>query len=319
MRGKRLVETQYLQTLVEVVRSGSFSKAAERLCITQSAVSRRIRFMEEQYGHPLVDRSGPVVVATPAGDLVIETSRQILEAERGLLCGLTSLTGRRGIRFACTSTFGTCFLPQILDAYLALKPSVQDLNFHFDAPGAVLRGIQDGRIDVAVIEHCDSFVLPDLPAVSLPADEMVFVSHAASRLPPTIAHVDRVLDNTLLARAEGCCSRTLLDANMRRQGRSVLDFRKVVVMDDPRLIIESVVVGNGIAFTSNDLVASQIADERLKGHRVAGFRHNRCRTLVFGAGVRDQDKSDFTAILKESLAPGIAEGRLGGTGLRVAA
>ena len=54
------MDTRYLKTLQAVLESGSFSRAADDLNITQSAVSRRIRFMEDQYGMPLIDRSGGV-------------------------------------------------------------------------------------------------------------------------------------------------------------------------------------------------------------------------------------------------------------------
>ena len=52
------MELLYLKTLVEVVRTGSLSRAADILCVTQPAVSRRIKFLEDQYGYELLDRSG---------------------------------------------------------------------------------------------------------------------------------------------------------------------------------------------------------------------------------------------------------------------
>ncbi len=301
MRERQLVETVYLQTLLEIVRTGSFSKAADRLCISQSAASRRIKFMEDQYGHALVDRSGPVVCATPAGALVIAKSEQILEIERGLLAGLLALSTAKRLRFACTTTFGACYLPRVLSAYLARNPDMKDLSFHFDTPERIVQGMQDGTIDVAVVEHCDSFDLPDLPMHPLPADDMIFVSHRESELPASLTHIDELLGNTLFARAEGCCSRTLLEANMRGQGRSIADFSQVIVMDDVQLITTSVAAGQGIAFVSTDLVSTRIADGSLRPHRVAGFQHHRRRSLLLGSAAKNLEKSDFSAILKASV------------------
>jgi DNA-binding transcriptional LysR family regulator len=300
MMGRWLVETLYLQTLLEIVRTGSFSKAADNLCISQSAVSRRVKFMEDQYGHPLVDRSGPVVSATPAGDLVIEKSKQILEIERALRTGLTSLSKKGSLRFACTTTFGICYLPQILTACIAKNPEMTDLNFHFDTADRVVQGLLNGEVDVSVIEHCESFALPDLSTFALPADEMIFVSHADSNLPPTITHLDALLNNVLFSLAEGSCSRKLLESNLQQQGRSILDFKKVVVMDDLRLIAASAAEGRGIAFTSTDLVSEQIAGGSLKAHRVVGFKHKRRRSFVVGAGAANQDRFDFWAIVNAS-------------------
>jgi len=58
------MELVYLRTFVQSLEAGSFSKAADALCVTQSAVSRRIKFLEDQYGYPLLDRSGPLLAAT---------------------------------------------------------------------------------------------------------------------------------------------------------------------------------------------------------------------------------------------------------------
>lgn len=96
------MESLYLKTLIEVAEAGSFSRAADTLCISQSAVSRRIRFLEEQYGYPLIDRSGPSLRATAAGQMVIAKARQILSLENELLRGLDSLKGKRDITFWST-------------------------------------------------------------------------------------------------------------------------------------------------------------------------------------------------------------------------
>lgn len=66
------MELAYLKTLLEMVDTGSFSKAADNLYVTQSAVSRRIKFMEDQYGYPLLDRSGPNLLLTDAGTVVAD-------------------------------------------------------------------------------------------------------------------------------------------------------------------------------------------------------------------------------------------------------
>ena len=55
------METRYLNTLIASVEAGTFSKTAELLHITQSAVSQRIKFLEEHFGQQLLDRSGQLV------------------------------------------------------------------------------------------------------------------------------------------------------------------------------------------------------------------------------------------------------------------
>lgn len=82
-------QLDHLQTLAALVDEGSFDAAARRLHVTPSAVSQRVRAMEQVAGKTLVQRTSPVRT-TPAGDVVLRYARQVLllaqdtEAELGL-------------------------------------------------------------------------------------------------------------------------------------------------------------------------------------------------------------------------------------------
>ena len=80
------METRYLNTLVASVEAGTFSKAAEILHITQSAVSQRIKFLEDHFGQQLLDRSGQRLALTTAGKVVFSKAKDILDKERGSCC-----------------------------------------------------------------------------------------------------------------------------------------------------------------------------------------------------------------------------------------
>ncbi|MFJ2685038.1 LysR family transcriptional regulator [Pseudomonas sp. NPDC087342] len=70
---------QGLQALVEVADSGSFTQAAQKLCLTQSAVSRQIQQLESHFGVPLFVRSSRSLQLTVEGEQVLASARQILE------------------------------------------------------------------------------------------------------------------------------------------------------------------------------------------------------------------------------------------------
>ncbi|KJZ36883.1 LysR family transcriptional regulator [Pseudomonas fluorescens] len=70
---------QALQALVEVADAGSFTQAANTLCLTQSAVSRKIQQLESHFGVPLFVRSSRSLRLTPEGELVLTSARSILE------------------------------------------------------------------------------------------------------------------------------------------------------------------------------------------------------------------------------------------------
>ena len=131
-----IIESTYLKTFIEVIKTGSFTKAAEKLCISQSAVSRRIQFLENQYDCSLLDRSDPVLKQTHQGQLLLDKAGQILEIEQDLKRGLSKIQGGKNLNFIWTSTFGTIFLPVIMKRFFRLHPGSANLKFTFAMPGA---------------------------------------------------------------------------------------------------------------------------------------------------------------------------------------
>ena len=69
---------KHLAHWLALAETGSFSRAAEKLHITQSALSRSIQVLEEELGGPLVDRIGKKNELTPLGQSVLERARPIL-------------------------------------------------------------------------------------------------------------------------------------------------------------------------------------------------------------------------------------------------
>lgn len=275
------MESIYLKTLIEVARTGSLTKAAESLYVTQSAVSRRIKFLETQYSCDLIDRSGQILVLTKQGELVREKAQKILEIEKELKSALCLSEGEQDIAFVCTPTFGIVHLPQVMREFMLACPDNNNLKFMFRMPGQIVSGLKEGRYDMAVIEHCQCFDLSDFETIPLHGDEMVFTATPALRMetvPPTL---ETIFQQTLYTRAEGCCSRTLLESNLNTLGHDSQEFRRLVIYDDLHIIIRALIDGLGIGFLSNELLAPYVASGQLTTFKIDGFTHERRRTLVY--------------------------------------
>jgi len=285
------METRYLKTLVVAVESGSFSRAAESLHITQSAVSQRVKFLEEQYGHQLLDRSGQSLVTTEVGRMVLEKARSVLEKENELLEGLQCFDGAKRLSFCCTPTFGTAYLPEVLNAFMLEHTDLADLKFIFHQPEAALRGLEKRDYDLAVIEHCDSLDLSPFNTRALPQDELVVISAPELGF-DTHVEVEQLLPFRLYARKDGCSSKQLLHENLAALELDPDAFKGVVVSDDLRLTIQTVQAGSGISFLSRSLVRAALAAGELVASHVHGFNHFRCRTVVQGQGSKSSPVVD---------------------------
>ncbi len=267
-------------TLIESVNAGSFSKAAENLCVTPSAVSRRIKYLEDQYGYPLLDRSGPVLKATEVGKHVIEKAIKLLEIEHELIDGIKEIGKKPMVSFCCTPAFGIANLPGIFKDFMLQNLDINDLKFMFEMPHNVVKGLKENLYDLAVIEHGPLLELDDFTSFQLPKDEMIFISSPKLRISPRIKEIDTLFNYHLYSRDEGCCSKIFLDYNLKNIGRETSEFSKLIIYDDLHLIIQAILDGQGISFISKNLITKYLKDEKLRIHRVDGFEHKINRTLV---------------------------------------
>ena len=292
------MESSYLKTLVEVIRAGSFSRAAETMNLTQPGVSRRIKQLEEQYGCELVDRTGKTLRPTPAGRLVFEAAETLLGVEENLISGLRVLGGRTKISFSCTPLFGIAHLPAVMKDFMLSCPESGDLKFVFNMPDQILQGLRERAYDLVVMELCEFFDLTEFATFPLPGDEVVFVSAPSLGLPPGDTTVQAFLDTPFYVRREGCCSRLLLEKSLHAVGHDLREFRKVIVHDDLHLIVQAVLEGAGMSFLSRDVIGEHHDAGRLVFHRVPGFHHSRERALVLDRPVAlDEASSHFVTAL----------------------
>jgi DNA-binding transcriptional LysR family regulator len=274
------VKSDYLQTLVTLNAAGSFSKAAEILSVTQSAVSRRIQHLEEHYGYPLIDRSGPVLVPTKAGRIVLEKAHKMLDLENELLQDLNTLSEKKGVGFGCSPAFGIAYLPEIMKIFMLSHSTVMQMKFSFEVPDQVIEGLREGSFQTGVIEHFENYDFSGFEVMALPDDEVVFVSSPRLNIDENNVTIDHLVTFDIYMRKEGCCATKLLAYNMLNIGRNSNEFARTIVCDDLHLIINSVCEGSGITFVSRSLVNHHIRQGTLREHRLPKFQHTQHRTLI---------------------------------------
>lgn len=284
------METTYLRTLIETVAKGSVSRAAESVFVTPSAVSRRIKFLEDLFGCPLLDRSGPTLKPTEAGRLVLEKATEILAIEQELMKRLRRMGDTKSISFCCTPAFGIGYLPGILKDFMLANAKPENLDILFGTPDDVLRRLTERLVDIAVLERCGIFDLKDYEEFPLPDERIVFVSAPELGIESGTVRLDALAPFRIFVQSGRCCSRILLDGNLRRLGENLDRFGGIITCEDLQVIINSVASGGGIAFLSRGVVRGLLDDEILRDHYVDGFAHNVKRTLVvrknFRPGVR---------------------------------
>lgn len=146
------MDTQHLQAFVAIAETGSFSAAAERLYLTQPAISKRISLLEEQLKRPLFDRIGRKVSLTQAGLSLLPKALNILQEVAAAQRAIADLDGevRGKLSLATSHHIGLHRLPPYLRNFSRQYPEVK-LDLHFLDSEQAYREILQGRYDLAVI------------------------------------------------------------------------------------------------------------------------------------------------------------------------
>ena len=146
------MDTQHLQAFVAIAESGSFSAAAERLHLTQPAISKRIALLEEQLKSPLFDRIGRQVALTRAGQVLLSKATLILSEVTAAQRAIADLKGEveGKLSIATSHHVGLHYLPPYLREFSKQFPQVK-LDLHFLDSEQAYHEILQGRFDLAII------------------------------------------------------------------------------------------------------------------------------------------------------------------------
>ena len=120
-----MLDTDQLRSFLAIVDSGSFTRAAERVNKTQSAVSMHIRRLEEQLGCVLFVKQGRGAKLTAEGEELIEYARRIMQAEAGAMAALSRKGLQGSVRLGIPDDYAEAFLADILTRFNHRHPLVE--------------------------------------------------------------------------------------------------------------------------------------------------------------------------------------------------
>ncbi len=168
------LEVRHLSLVSEIASTGSVTRAAERLHLTQSALSHQLRDIESRLGTQLFLRLGKRMVLTPPGERVLGAAKRVLDeigrAEEDLK--LMSQNGKGVLRLCTQCNTGYHWLPPLLQAFHRKYPGV-DVQIMVNATERPIEALLDGQIDLAVVtSEVDD---KRLQSVRLFEDELVAV------------------------------------------------------------------------------------------------------------------------------------------------
>jgi LysR family transcriptional regulator, cyn operon transcriptional activator len=159
------MDLRQFEMVIAVAENASFTRAGEQLHVAQSAISRKIRLLEEELGEPLFKRVSRRVYLTPAGETLLFYARKVFQDLRNAAVEISELTRleRGRLRIGAGMLACTYLLPPVLEKFKALYPRV-DLHVSTGPTDVLLSKLCDNSIELGVftlpIRRLDLTVLP---------------------------------------------------------------------------------------------------------------------------------------------------------------
>src|SRR5918993_3399426 len=168
------MDTELARTFLEIVATGSFLRAAERLNVGQTTVSARIRTLEQRLGRPLFVRNKGGATLTPAGEQFLRYAPSFLQLWQRARHQVAVPPGHRYVLAIGGEV--SLWQPLVLDWVLWMRRSHPDvaLRVHIDVPQDLINQVAAGLVDIAVM-----FAPPHRPGLKIDfllEEELVMVT-----------------------------------------------------------------------------------------------------------------------------------------------
>lgn len=266
-----------LHTFLTVCREKSFSRAADRLCITQPAVSQHIKYLETDLGQTLLDTKSREIVPTEAGELLRAFAEKAESDAARTRERISTLGAAHPFRFGATRTIGEFVMPECIAPWLAANPGTH-LSLRVDNSESLFSALRSGTLDFACIEG--PFSRERYTARVLFSDAMIPVCAPGNHLAGARADISELTNETLLVREKGSGSRVLLEQALAGENRTLDSFARVIEIGNIGAIKSLVSADAGIAFLFARSVSKELENGVLARIELSDFTISHEYTFV---------------------------------------
>jgi DNA-binding transcriptional LysR family regulator len=295
------MDTKHLAALCAVIERGSFSQAAERLGVTQPAVSLQIRALEERLGQKLLDRSGRRVEPTEAGLRAYRNALRVLQAEQQLLeeasAGSEDLRGR--LVLGASTGPGGRIVPLLVCEFARRHPALR-LSLSISNTQSVIDQVADRELELGVVGARNR--ARGLSFEPLYRDEIVLAVPSGHAFAGRDVEVTELEGEILLDMQEGAGVRQVVEEELRRAGMRLRPHARIE-LGLQESVKSAVLAGHGVGFISRTALEQELAAGSLGMARVAGLAPARQVYLVRASGrVATRAAESFVAFAGEQVA-----------------
>ncbi|HEX9585780.1 MAG TPA: transcriptional regulator GcvA [Gammaproteobacteria bacterium] len=251
---RRLPSLNALRAFEAGARHLSFTRAAEELSVTQTAISHQVRHLEDQLGVKLFERRTRELRLTPSGSMLYPAVAESLDGMAEAVARVRAVPVSRPLTVSVTPTFGARWLAQRLGRFWREHPDV-DLRLHHSVQLVDLR-----RDDVDLAIRFGRGQWPGLDAEKLMRAQAtplcspkLLSGENALRTPADLRHHVLIHEKDYQEWTEWLAA----------AGVNEIDSQRGPIIDDPNAIIRSTIEGDGVMIAIPEVLSPEIESGRL--------------------------------------------------------
>lgn len=257
------MDLKLLEIFCCVCEEGNFSRAADRLGLSQPTISEHIKSLETYFGTPLFNRLGRTIHPTGAGEVLYARGRAIVDLKQSVVEAMHHYLDRLEgeLRIGASNIPGEYLLPRVIGRFHHSHPKIRVQVMIGDSE-QIIEGVIDGRYEIGFVGSRPR--QPGLDLQKFASDRLVLAIPPDAWNGAAAMSLADLKKMPLLIREQGSGTREELEKWLHDHGSALADFNVVAELGSTAAIKEAIKAGVGAAIVSHLSVADDVAAGTIK-------------------------------------------------------
>ncbi len=280
-----------LQTFLTLCETCNYTKTAQKLNMTQPAVSQHIHFLENYYQVVLISGKGKNFSLTEEGKALQEYVKTLNANSERILPLLQHIKNKvKPLNFGATLTIGEYTIPPILYQIFREDPE-SNISMFVENTHILQKMLWDGKIDFALLEG--HFNQNQFEARLISDEIFIGVCSPDNKNASKPVSLDALLEQNLILREPGSGTRDILEQALYNQNLSINDFKRKIEIGNMNAIKELCHQNIGITFMYREAVKKEISQGYLKEIPIQNFSISHPFNFVYLKNCPDKSQIEY--------------------------
>lgn len=267
---------RHLKIFLAVADCGKMRKAADKLYISQPAVSQAISELEKHYGVKLFERLSQKLYITENGKLLLSSARYIVDSFEKMECSLLDASTKLQIKIGSSVSIGTALLIDLINKLENQIPGI-DVHVTIDNTSKIEQMVCNSDLDLALVEGLVKS--NDIIQTPFYNDELVIIVGKPHMFwDKEKISLSQLENQVVISREQGSADRNQFEQFLNKHN---ININKKWQCSNTEAIKNIVIDGKGIAFVSKLLVNKEVSENKLKILPIEDIKFERENKLIY--------------------------------------